>query len=133
MEQENKSGRSPDFSGDGVAVWVNQDKNGKPYVSVRLVGHNVINAFKNEPKSEDKGVKTPISSLPTLEATYHTKISSTPKISDTIVPTSDKERAYKNYLHKKASLDEKLNLGMITTADHENQHLEALNLYMSVP
>jgi len=41
-------GRSPDFKGDGVVVWVNKDKNGKDYLSIRLVGHSPILAFVND-------------------------------------------------------------------------------------
>jgi hypothetical protein len=43
-------GKSPEFKGDGVAVWVNKDKNGNKYLSIRLVGHNPVNAFLNEKK-----------------------------------------------------------------------------------
>lgn len=42
--------REPDFKGDGIAVWVNLDKNGQKYLSVKVLGSLKINAFKNEPK-----------------------------------------------------------------------------------
>ena len=45
-----KTGKIPEFTGDGVAVWINVDKNGKKYLSIKLVGHTPVNAFKNEPK-----------------------------------------------------------------------------------
>jgi len=51
MEQQ-KAGTPPQYKGDGVAVWVNKDKNGKTYLSIQLLGKNGIkvHAFKNEPK-----------------------------------------------------------------------------------
>ena len=45
-----EKGKAPDFKSDGVAVWVNKDKNGKDYLSINVVGHNKLVAFKNEPK-----------------------------------------------------------------------------------
>jgi hypothetical protein len=51
VEETREKGRIPDFKSDGVAVWVNKDKNGKDYVAVLLVGHNRLVAFKNEPKA----------------------------------------------------------------------------------
>ena len=46
-----KVGNPPNFKGDGVAVWVNQDKTGKQYLSISLLGKNGIkvNAFKYDP------------------------------------------------------------------------------------
>ena len=52
-ENNKQKGRSPDFKGDGVAVWTNQ-KDGRTYLSIKLVGHNTIYASKNEPKTETK-------------------------------------------------------------------------------
>tara|TARA_R100001594_G_scaffold147038_1_gene199431 strand:+ start:1567 stop:1722 length:156 start_codon:yes stop_codon:yes gene_type:complete len=43
-------GREPDYKGDGVAIWINQDKNGKNYLSVKILNSIRVNAFKNEPK-----------------------------------------------------------------------------------
>jgi hypothetical protein len=55
-ETENK-GRAPDFSGDGVAVWVNVDKNNNKYLSVKVLGH-YVNCFKvSQQKKEDKIIK----------------------------------------------------------------------------
>ena len=48
--QEEKKGRTPDFKGDGVAVWVNKDKNGKQYLAINVTGHNSIAAFEYEKK-----------------------------------------------------------------------------------
>jgi hypothetical protein len=47
MTTETKD-KKPDYKGDGIAVWVNKDKNGKPYLSVKLVGHTAINAWLND-------------------------------------------------------------------------------------
>jgi hypothetical protein len=44
LDEMNKK-RTPDFTNDGVAVWVNKTKNGYDYLSIKIVGHNVINAF----------------------------------------------------------------------------------------
>ena len=41
------SGKKPDFKGEGVAVWVNTDKNGNEYLSIKVVGHEKILAFQN--------------------------------------------------------------------------------------
>ena len=30
--------RKPDFKGDGVAVWINTDKNGNQYLGIKLLG-----------------------------------------------------------------------------------------------
>jgi len=43
-------GREPDYKGDGVAVWINQDKNGNNYLSVKILNSIRVNAFRNEPK-----------------------------------------------------------------------------------
>lgn len=54
MVENKEKGRKPDFSNDGVAVWINKDKNQKKYLSIKLVGHTAVNAFKNEPREEPK-------------------------------------------------------------------------------
>jgi len=46
------TGKQPDYRGDGVAVWINQDKNGKDYLSIRVLGSIDVKAFKNEPREE---------------------------------------------------------------------------------
>jgi len=53
MENENKQfePKAPDFTGDGVAVWIRQDKNGNDFLSIKTTGHNTITAFKNVPKA----------------------------------------------------------------------------------
>ena len=50
MEQnQEKKPRQPDFKGKlDVAGWVNIDKNGKSYLSIKIA--NNVNLFKNEPK-----------------------------------------------------------------------------------
>lgn len=53
MTEQNNTGRAPDFKGDGVAVWVNQDKNGKQYLSISLLGSVRCAAFKYEPRQEE--------------------------------------------------------------------------------
>lgn len=40
-------GRKPDYKSDGCAVWVNEDKNKNPYLTIKLVAHTPINVFKN--------------------------------------------------------------------------------------
>lgn len=46
--------RQPDFKGKlDVACWVNKDKNGKKYLSVKIA--NNVNLFKNEPKPKEEG------------------------------------------------------------------------------
>jgi hypothetical protein len=45
--------RAPDFKGDGVAVWVNE-KDGKKYLSIKILNNFTIVAFKNEPKPTTK-------------------------------------------------------------------------------
>lgn len=51
MTEQQTTGRAPDYNGDGVAVWVNKDKNNKTYLSVKVLGH-YVNCFKVEPKKE---------------------------------------------------------------------------------
>ena len=53
MEQPQKKefeAKAPDYTSDGVAVWERLDKNGNTYLSIKIVGHNTIYAFKNIPK-----------------------------------------------------------------------------------
>jgi hypothetical protein len=41
----------PDYKGRlDVAGWVKKDKNGKPYISVKIASH--VNLFKNEPREK---------------------------------------------------------------------------------
>ena len=42
--------RIPDYKGDGVAIWKAEDKNGKPYLRVCVLGGKAVNCFKYEPK-----------------------------------------------------------------------------------
>lgn len=49
-KKENKKNEfeahAPDYKGDGVAVWINIDKNKTQYLTIKLTGHNTITAFK---------------------------------------------------------------------------------------
>lgn len=50
--RKTQEGREPDYTGNGVAVWVNPDKTDpdKRVLAIKIVGHDYIYAFKNEPK-----------------------------------------------------------------------------------
>jgi len=50
--QENPP-KTPQFKGDGVAVWVNLDKNGKKYLSIKVLDSINLRAFAYEPKPKD--------------------------------------------------------------------------------
>ena len=56
MNQKEKKydAKPPSYSGDGVAVWVNMDKNNVPYLSIKITGHNTIYAWTYDPKEEPK-------------------------------------------------------------------------------
>jgi len=45
-------GVPPAYRGEGVAVWINKDKNGKDYLTIQLLGKNGIrvNCFEVEAK-----------------------------------------------------------------------------------
>ena len=47
-------GKRPDFKGEGIAVWKNHDKNGKLYLSVKILGNIILNAWKNEQEEKPK-------------------------------------------------------------------------------
>lgn len=51
--EERPAKRRPDWKGDGVAVWINQ-KGNKSYMSIKVAGHNILYAFKNERKDSPK-------------------------------------------------------------------------------
>ena len=53
MSEEFKP-KAPDYSGDGIAIWKDTDKNGKPYLKVTVLRGKPIACFKVEPK-EIKG------------------------------------------------------------------------------
>lgn len=42
----------PSFKGDGVAVWVNEDQNGKQYLSVKFLNSITVNCFQYVPKEK---------------------------------------------------------------------------------
>ena len=47
-------GEYPAYKGDGVAVWLKKDKNGKTFLSMTILGSVHLNAFKYEPKKQEK-------------------------------------------------------------------------------
>lgn len=50
-----EKGERPAFKGDGVAVWINKDKNGKEYLSIKILNSFSVAAFDNsEPKEKEK-------------------------------------------------------------------------------
>lgn len=51
-KEVSKAGRMPDYSGDGLAVWVNVDKNNNEYLSVKVLGGKPINCFQPIKKEE---------------------------------------------------------------------------------
>jgi len=55
-----KTGRKPNFTGNGVAVWVNKTKDGQQYLSISLFGGEVkLAAFKYKPlESKPKELTT---------------------------------------------------------------------------
>lgn len=44
----------PDYSGDGIAIWKAVDKNGKPYLKVKVLQGKTINCFHVEPKKKEE-------------------------------------------------------------------------------
>jgi len=52
--EDRKEIRPPEFKGEGIAVWVNYDKNRKQYLNVKILGDIILKAWKNEPKPEPK-------------------------------------------------------------------------------
>lgn len=46
----------PQYKGDGVAIWINADKNGQTYLSVAVLGGKAINCFKYEPKPKEEAI-----------------------------------------------------------------------------
>lgn len=48
MTEDKKPGKKPDYSGDGVAVWVHKDPEGRERLRIKLVGHEYVTAFKQE-------------------------------------------------------------------------------------
>jgi len=59
-------------------------------------------------------------------------IHSTPTKYDSVVPKTDKQRAYNHFAHKKASLEEKKVLGIITEEQYHDQLSSELEAYMSI-
>lgn len=48
LGNQNDGKRGPDFVGEGLAIWLNQDKNGKTYASVKVFGQFRVPCFKPE-------------------------------------------------------------------------------------
>ena len=47
-----KKGDRPAYKGDGIAVWINKDKNGNEYLSCKILGSFTVNAFENIDKKD---------------------------------------------------------------------------------
>jgi len=47
---EKKKGTPPQYTNNGIGVWLHKTKEGEIYLSIKMVGHEVVNAFKNKPK-----------------------------------------------------------------------------------
>jgi hypothetical protein len=58
--QKQESGTPPSYKGDGVAVWINQTKQGEKYLSIQILGKNglKVNAFKFTPKPKQSQTPT---------------------------------------------------------------------------
>lgn len=59
MPESEKSKRLPDFSGNGIAIWINKtDRDGKkleqPYASIQLFGKKGITVYAWPPREEKK-------------------------------------------------------------------------------
>lgn len=50
LEKRERKGRAPDYKGKGIDIWINKDKNGNPYLSVKILESISVNCFKYEPK-----------------------------------------------------------------------------------
>jgi hypothetical protein len=56
MAEGEPKGNQPDYKGEGVAVWVNEDKNKKKYLSIVVLNSIRLAAFKNEPKEKKEDI-----------------------------------------------------------------------------
>jgi sugar lactone lactonase YvrE len=54
MENKDFKPSPPDYKGSGVAIWIREDKNGKRYLAVSVLGGKSVSCFKNEPKPVQK-------------------------------------------------------------------------------
>ena len=52
LKEDVIKGDLPDYKGDGVAVWVKKDRNGKQYLSICVLSKINLAAFKYEPKEK---------------------------------------------------------------------------------
>lgn len=46
-EKTTKTTRKPDYKGDGVAVWCNKRDDGSEYLSLKIIGHELIYVNRN--------------------------------------------------------------------------------------
>jgi len=73
---------------------------------------------------------------PTIEETQNAPISAsqiqTPPNSECVVPETERQRAYKIFLHEQHSLKEKLSLGMINQQEYEGMLDTAIKTYAKV-
>ena len=52
-------GKAPDYTSDGAAAWINKDKNGNEYISVKILGQITVNLFPNKNKGTQEPQNTP--------------------------------------------------------------------------
>jgi len=50
MDEKTSKGNLPDYTSSGIAVWKSKTKEGKPMLSIKVVGQNTVYAFENEKK-----------------------------------------------------------------------------------
>ncbi len=54
MEIKKFEPKQADYKGDGCAGWLGTDKNGKTYITIKILNSITIKLFKNEPKPIEK-------------------------------------------------------------------------------
>jgi hypothetical protein len=47
-QTETPTTKKPDYIGDGIAIWLNTDKNNNSYLSIKMIGHNTVYASKRQ-------------------------------------------------------------------------------------
>lgn len=55
-EKEKFTPRAPDYSGNGIAIWKDTDKNGETFLKVTVLGGKPINCFKVVAKPKESEV-----------------------------------------------------------------------------
>lgn len=48
MNKQSKETKKPDYTSAGVGVWINKTKDNKEYLSIKIIGHEVVHAFRVE-------------------------------------------------------------------------------------